>query len=88
MLSEVYELGADEYALVAGEEEVYLLHVTRITQPPMDTPEAETARARLTQDTNLTMVDEMLAQFANAIANEAGVHYDQTALNAVHTALR
>lgn len=88
VLGAVYDLSKGETRVVSGPDGVFLVRLDRTTQPPTDTPEAQAILGQLTQETNQAMTEELLAQFATAIANEAGVHIDQTALNAIHAALR
>lgn len=88
VLPAVYEMAEGDTQVVAGENAVYLMRLDAVSRPQTNSPEAQAALARLTQETNLAMTEEMLSQFASAIATEAGVTIDQTSLNAIHTALR
>lgn len=88
ILTAIYEMSDSETSVVSDVDGVYLVRVDRINVPDSSTPEAKTVLDRLSQEFGQITIEEILGQFASAIANEAGVTYDQNSLDAIHTALR
>ncbi|WP_138470173.1 peptidyl-prolyl cis-trans isomerase [Poseidonocella sp. HB161398] len=88
VLDKLYDLGAGESAVVAGEDGAWLVRVDSVTPFDMDSDQARAALARLNRDTGLALADDILGELSQTVTQEAGLDLNQTALNAVHSALQ
>ncbi|MGB0659944.1 MAG: SurA N-terminal domain-containing protein [Mangrovicoccus sp.] len=88
ILEPVYSTDAGEVKILEAEDEaaVYLLRVDAVEAPDASSAEAQNMLATVSQETTQAIAQEILVLTAKAVAQQAGVEINQTALNAVHAA--
>ncbi|MBE3640377.1 peptidyl-prolyl cis-trans isomerase [Mangrovicoccus algicola] len=88
VLQTLYDLEAGETAVATGPEGAWLLRVDGVTPPDMTTADARAALEQVRQETTMAVADDILNQLAREETQKDGLDLNQTALTAIHNALR
>ncbi|WP_172330883.1 peptidylprolyl isomerase [Mangrovicoccus sp. HB161399] len=88
VLQAVYDMKGGDTAVVTDDAGAWLLHVDSVSPPNLGSDQARAALAQVNQDTARAIADDVLRELSREVTQEAGLELNQTALNAVHGALR
>ncbi|WP_108482001.1 peptidylprolyl isomerase [Oceaniglobus ichthyenteri] len=84
LVTTAFDMQPGELRIVSDETGAFLLRLDAITQPMLDTPDAEAVRAGFAEQTAQGYAQDMIDAFTLAVENQAGISLNQTAINAVN----
>jgi peptidyl-prolyl cis-trans isomerase D len=83
----LFEMAPGEVRVIEGENAVEILRLDEVLPPDLEDETMASRRTRLEQATAQSISGDILAAFANAVQNAAGITLDQAAIQAVNVNL-
>ena len=87
LLADVFKLAEGAVQVIEAESFVAVVKLDRILPAETAGEDAEGLREALTAQARQAIANDAFAAFTNALTTEAGIAFDQGAINAVHTSL-
>jgi peptidyl-prolyl cis-trans isomerase D len=87
LLADVFKLAEGAVQVIEAEDFVAVVKLDRILPAETAGEDAEGLREALTAQARQAIANDAFAAFTNALTTEAGIAFDQGAINAVHTSL-